>query len=397
MDSDPTRVQSSGPLPCAAPVWSWCSPWHGDDGTWRRSPSTPSRIPPPLALSPPGQSPQFIPSSWGKRQSSRTTFSAPSNWETSGVPPSSPQRNADERPTAAPLPLAGRPARPAEPRRVRGTDTLPSPALLGRHSSSPRFYIKQTLPASSPAGPGNQAADLGHLGTVPPLYLDFRAKFSICEILCKQRRRGHQKVGALPACRGSLHRHHSPQTSCHVPPWMLLPTKPFRSSQSLPNLPALCSQLTPRGAGSAGDAAARTARLPAPSCPQGAGHRALFSSFRSGRADPVTFPLPALSQRKPGQGGFATGASPAAYQGKRLGNPRAAAGSAARPGAAGPGHGQVPAELRGKGRGWDLRAWVKDKRDQVNRQTMHCFPPALSALWDHELRSLRSLGTRFSL
>lgn len=200
-----------------------------------------------------------------------------------------------------------------------------------------------------------------------------------------------------PPRPAALHRHHSPQTNCRVPPLMLLPTKPFRSSQSLPNLPALCSQLTPRGAGSAGDAAARTARLPAPSCPQGAGHRALFSSFRSGRADPVTFPLPALSQRKPGQGGFATGASPAAYQGKRLGNPRAAAGSTARPGAAGPGHGQVPAELRGKGRGWDLRAWVREERDQVNRQTMHCFPPALSALWDHELRSLRSLGTQLSL
>lgn len=80
-----------------------------------------------------------------------------------------------------------------------------------------------------------------------------------------------------------------------------------------------------------------------------------------------------------------------------LGNPRAAAGSAARPGTAIPGHGQVPAELRGKGRRWDLRARVKDKRDQVNQQTTCCFPPALSALGDHELRSLRSLGTRFSL
>lgn len=75
--------------------------------------------------------------------------------------------------------------------------------LSGRHSSSLWFYIKQTLPASSPAGPGNRAADLGHLGTVLPLYLDFGAKFSICEILCKPRQRGHREVGALPARRGS--------------------------------------------------------------------------------------------------------------------------------------------------------------------------------------------------
>lgn len=70
--------------------------------------------------------------------------------------------------------------------RVHGTNAFPFQRLLpGQHSCSLWFSIKQTLPASSPAGPGNRAADLGHLGTVPPLYLDFGAKFSICEILCK--------------------------------------------------------------------------------------------------------------------------------------------------------------------------------------------------------------------
>lgn len=36
------------------------------------------------------------------------------------------------------------------------------------------------------------------------MYLDFGAKFSICEILCKPRQRGHGEVEALPARRGSL-------------------------------------------------------------------------------------------------------------------------------------------------------------------------------------------------
>lgn len=40
----------------------------------------------------------------------------------------------------------------------------------------------------------------------------------------------------------------------------------------------------------------------------------------------MTFPLPALSQRKPGQGSFAATASPATYQGKLLCNPRDFAG-----------------------------------------------------------------------
>lgn len=156
MDSDPTRVQSSGSLPCTAPVWSWCSPWHGDDGIWRRSPSTPGRIPPPLALSPPGQSPgdatllgppvgraaSLSPAAGGSGRAAAQPSLHPQTGRQVEFPPSSPQQNADAQLAAAPLPLAGCPARPAEPPRVRGTDTLPSPALLGRHSSSPRFYIK---------------------------------------------------------------------------------------------------------------------------------------------------------------------------------------------------------------------------------------------------------------
>lgn len=40
----------------------------------------------------------------------------------------------------------------------------------------------------------------------------------------------------------------------------------------------------------------------------------------------MTFPLPALSQRKPGQGCFPAAASPATYQGELLCNPRDSAG-----------------------------------------------------------------------
>lgn len=68
----------------------------------------------------------------------------------------------------------------------------------------------------------------------------------------------------------------------------------------------------------------------------------------------MTFPLPVLSQRKPGQDGFAAAASPATYQGKPLCNPRDFEGrqagrQAARPGAASPKHCQVPAGLGERG------------------------------------------------
>lgn len=102
----------------------------------------------------------------------------------------------------------------------------------------------------------------------------------------------------------------------------------------------------------------------------------------------MTFPLPALSQRKPGQGSFAATASPATYQGKQLCNPRdfagRLAGSAAHPGAASPEHRQVPAGIWGKGRAWDLQV-----QDKAYRQTTRCFPPAP---WDHELRGLGAPG-----
>lgn len=116
--------------------------------------------------------------------------------------------------------------------RLHGTDASPFQQLLpGQHSC---FSIKQTLPASSPAGPGNRAADLGHLGTVPPLYLDFGAKFSICEILCEPRQRGHREVGAGPAGPAVLHHRHSPQTGTVCPPKSLQPTEPPHRPPKLP-------------------------------------------------------------------------------------------------------------------------------------------------------------------
>lgn len=102
----------------------------------------------------------------------------------------------------SPAPLASIPRTPSPARAWHRRFPPRQVSFPGRHSSSLWFYIKQTLPASSPAGPGNRAADLGHLGTVPPLYLDFGAKFSICKILCKPRQRGHREVGALPAHPG---------------------------------------------------------------------------------------------------------------------------------------------------------------------------------------------------
>lgn len=182
---------------------------------------------------------------------------------------------------------------PAQPS-VRGTDLSLSPGLRsGRHSSSLWFYIKQTLPASSPAGPGNRAADLGHLGTVPPLYLDFRAKFSICEILWKlgegatgRLERYRHVTAASPASSSP-----SPSQPPNVPPRLpltLRPTKRFGSGQNLPPAPnaslsACCGRRRQRGG----------TLLPAqPGCRprptrRGAAHRALFSSSRSGRGERI--------------------------------------------------------------------------------------------------------------
>lgn len=116
---------------------------------------------------------QFILSSCGTKRN-HSAFSTPSNQE--------PGSHLWARPSRSPL-----------------ADLLP-----GRHSCSLWFYIKQTLPASSPAGPGNRAADLGQLGTVLPSYLDFEAKSSICKILHKPWLGGQWEVGASPARCSSL-------------------------------------------------------------------------------------------------------------------------------------------------------------------------------------------------
>lgn len=181
------------------------------------------------------------------------------------------------------------------------------------------------------------------------------------------------------------------------PPSTLLPAKPFPSSQNLPGSRRFAPSPPREAMAARRDAAACTARLPAPSCPRGAGRRAPFLLLLLGerRADPVTFPLPELSQRKPGQGGVPA-ASPATYQGKLLCNPRdpqAGRQRCRRPGAASPEHDRVPAGLRGKGRERDLHARGEDKRDKVNGQTARCFPPALSALWDRQLRGAGASGT----
>lgn len=154
-------------------------------------------------------SPQSIPSSCGKPPRSHTPF-LHLKLELGEFLPLPTQEQL-----SGPRSLSGISGRA----RVHGTNAFPFQHLLpGQHSCSLWFSIKQTLPASSPAGPGNRAADLGHLGTVPPLYLDFGAKFSICEILCKPRQRGHREVGAGPAGPAVLHHRHSLQTSTVSPP-----------------------------------------------------------------------------------------------------------------------------------------------------------------------------------
>lgn len=81
----------------------------------------------------------------------------------------------------------------------------------------------------------------------------------------------------------------------------------------------------------------------------------------------MTFPLPALSQKKPSRGGIAGAACPATYQGKLLVTRETsqAPGSAAHAGAASPEQSQAPAGLWGKGRGQDPHTRVEDKRDNL--------------------------------
>ena len=143
-DSDPMRVQSPGAQPSHAQLPYGAgqdrrAPRHGAGGTADHP--SPCRIPPPhgrRSVSPSRQgdcptllwqsprdatahggsgrgSPQFIPSSWGKRQRSHAAFSAASNQEPGGhLPLPSPQPNADEQLAGAPLPSPGSHARPAE-------------------------------------------------------------------------------------------------------------------------------------------------------------------------------------------------------------------------------------------------------------------------------------------
>lgn len=172
------------------------------------------------------------------------------------LPPSA-HPNAEEQPRS----LSGISCTPSRAR-VHGTNALPFQHLLpDQHSSSLCFSIKQTLPASSPAGPGNRAADLGHLGTVPALYLDFGAKFSICEILCKPRQRGHREVGAVPAGPAVLHHRHSlPSSTVSPSPKCSSPWSLFTAAKISP-MPRCFARSSPREAMAAQmDTAAHTAR-----------------------------------------------------------------------------------------------------------------------------------------